>query len=124
MLTQSNAAGATGIGVIRAAADAGKLAIGVDSNQNGVASGHVLTSMIKRVDMAAYEAFMDSRNGKFTPGIRVLGLAEEGVDWVLDEHNASLVDADMKAAVARAREDIVSGRIKVHDYTSNGDCPY
>ena len=119
-----HAAGGTGTGVIQAAADAGKLAIGVDSNQNGMAPGSVLTSMLKRVDVAAYETFMDSKNGDFSSGVRVLGLAEGGVDWALDENNASLVTADMKDAVAAARADIVSGKVVVHDYFSNESCPY
>ena len=119
-----HAAGGTGTGVIQAAADAGKLAIGVDSNQNDMAPGSVLTSMLKRVDVAAYETFMDSKNGNFSSGVRVLGLAEGGVDWALDENNASLVTADMKDAVAAARADIVSGKVVVHDYFSNESCPY
>lgn len=119
-----HAAGGTGGGVIQAAADAGKLAIGVDSNQNGMAPGSVLTSMLKRVDVAAYETFMDAKNGNFSSGVRVLGLAEGGVDWALDDNNASLVTADMKAAVAAARADIVSGKVVVHDYLSDEACPY
>ncbi|MGC6484312.1 MAG: BMP family lipoprotein [Candidatus Puniceispirillales bacterium] len=119
-----HAAGGTGSGVIRAAADAGKLAIGVDSNQNGMAPGSVLTSMLKRVDVAAYETFMDAKNGTFSSGIRVLGLAEGGVDWALDENNASLVTADMKAAVEAAKQDIISGKVSVHDFTTDSNCPY
>ena len=119
-----HAAGGTGGGVIQAAADAGKLAIGVDSNQNGMAPGSVLTSMLKRVDVAAYETFMDAKNGTFSSGVHVLGLAEGGVDWALDENNASLVTADMKAAVAAARADIISGKVVVHDYLSDEACPY
>lgn len=119
-----HAAGGTGGGVIQAAADAGKLAIGVDSNQNGLAPGSVLTSMLKRVDVAAYDTFMDAKNGAFTSGVHVLGLAEGGVDWALDENNASLVSADMKAAVEAAKADIISGKVSVHDYTSDESCPY
>ena len=117
-------AGGTGGGVIQAAADAGKLAIGVDSNQNGIAPGSVLTSMLKRVDVAAYETFIDSKNGVFSAGVHVLGLAEGGVDWALDDNNASLVTADMKAAVEAAKADIISGKVSVHDYTSDESCPY
>ena len=119
-----HAAGGTGSGVIRAAADAGKLAIGVDSNQNGMAPGSVLTSMLKRVDVAAYQTFMDARNGSFTSGVQVLGLAEGGVDWALDDNNASLVTADMKAAVEAAKNDIISGKVVVHDFTTDSNCPY
>ena len=118
-----HAAGGTGAGVIQAAAEAGKLAIGVDSNQNGMAPGSVLTSMLKRVDVAAYETMKDAAEGKFTAGVKILGAAEGGVDWALDENNAKLVDADMKAAVEAARAGIVSGEIKVHDYFSDNACP-
>jgi basic membrane protein A len=119
-----HAAGGTGAGVIQAAADAGKLAIGVDKNQNGMAPGSVLTSMLKRVDVAAYETFRDAKAGKFTSGIVTLGLAEGGVDWALDDNNASLVSADMKAAVEKAKADIIGGAVTVHDYTSDENCPY
>lgn len=119
-----HAAGNTGLGVIRAAADAGKLAIGVDSNQNGIVPGSVLTSMLKRVDVAAYETFTDAKNGRFTAGVRHLGIAEGGVDWALDEHNEHLIDRATKAAIERARADIVSGRVEVHNYESDQNCPY
>ena len=119
-----HAAGGTGLGVIRATADAGKLAIGVDSNQNGLAPGSVLTSMLKRVDVAAYQTFKDAMAGEFSAGIHNLGIAEGGVDWALDEHNQALIDQDMRAAVESARQDILSGTVKVHDYESTSDCPY
>jgi basic membrane protein A len=119
-----HAAGGTGVGVIQAAADAGKLAIGVDSNQNGMAPGSVLTSMLKRVDVAAYETFKDAMNGSFSSGIKVLGVAEGGVDWALDDNNASLITADIKSAVEKARSDILSGKVVVHDFMSDSNCPY
>ncbi len=119
-----HAAGGTGVGVIQAAADAGKLAIGVDSNQNGMAPGSVLTSMLKRVDVAAYETFKDAMDGKFTAGVKILGVAEGGVDWALDDNNATLVTADIRAAVEQARKDILSGKIKVHNYEDTSSCPY
>ena len=119
-----HAAGATGLGVIRAVADAGKLAIGVDSNQNGLAPGHVLTSMLKRVDVAAYQTLKDAMDGKFTAGVVTLGLAEGGVDWAQDEHNAELVSAEVRAAVERAKADIIAGRITVHNYERDSNCPF
>ena len=119
-----HAAGGTGAGVIQAAADAGKLAIGVDSNQNGMAPGSVLTSMLKRVDVAAYNTFIDAYNGKFTSGVNILGVAEGGVDWALDENNASLITADIKDAVESARADILSGKVSVHDFMLDSNCPY
>ncbi len=119
-----HAAGGTGIGVLQAAADAGKLGIGVDSNQNGLHPGSVLTSMLKRVDVAVYKAFEDSKNDAWTSGIQVLGLAEGGVDWALDENNEKLVSAEMKAAIEQAKADIVAGKIEVHDYMSDSSCPF
>ncbi len=118
------AAGGTGVGVYQAAKDAGKLAIGVDSNQNYLHPGTMLTSMLKRVDVAAYATFMDAKNGSWKGGIRVLGLAEDGVGWALDEHNASLITDEMKGAVEAARADIIAGKIKVHDYMADNSCTY
>src|SRR3712207_702411 len=104
-----HAAGGTGIGVLQAAADEGKLGIGVDSNQNYLHPGSVLTSMLKRVDNAVYDAFDDARIGQWTAGVEVLGLKEEGVGWALDEHNQPLVTDEMKAKVEEAAEKIKSG---------------
>jgi basic membrane protein A len=118
------AAGGTGIGVLQAAADAGKLGIGVDSNQNGLQPGKVLTSMLKRVDVAVYNAFSDAKNDSFSYGFSVLGLAEGGVDYAMDDNNAPLVTDDMKAAVEAAKADIIAGKITVHDYMSDNNCPY
>lgn len=117
------AAGGTGIGVIRAAADAGKLSIGVDSNQNHLAPGSVLTSMLKRVDVAAYQTMKDAMSGNFETGVRSLGLAEGGVGWALDENNAALITDDMKNRIEAASADIVAGNIAVHDYRSDSSCP-
>ncbi len=111
------AAGGTGIGVYQAAKDAGKLAIGVDSNQNHIQPGTMLTSMVKRVDVAVYNAFKG-----VTPGFTSLGLKEGGVDYALDEHNAKLVSADMKKKVDAAKADIIAGKIKVIDYMANNAC--
>ena len=110
------AAGGTGIGVYQAAKDAGKLAIGVDSNQNYIHPGTMLTSMIKRVDVAVYESFKAAQDGTWQGGIQILGLAEDGVGWAVDEHNRSLVSDEMEAAVEQARQDIIAGTIQVTDY--------
>ena len=118
-----HAAGGTGRGVLQAAADAGILGIGVDSNQNHLFPGSVLSSMLKRVDVAVYNAFKDGTEGSFSTGINVLGLAEEGVGWALDENNEGLITDDMKMAVQDAAAKIVSGEIQVHDYTSDNTCP-
>ncbi|MFL5136316.1 MAG: BMP family protein [Microvirga sp.] len=118
-----HAAGGTGVGVMRAAADAGKLGIGVDSNQNGMHPGKILTSMVKRVDVATYNAFDQARKGTFKAGVSNLGLAEDGVAWALDDNNKSLITADMKTSADKAAADIKSGTIKVHDYMSDSKCP-
>lgn len=117
-----HAAGGTGIGVLRAAADAGKLGIGVDSNQNMLHPGKVLTSMLKRVDVAAYNSFKAARDGTWKPGVSVLGLKEDGVGWALDDNNKALITPEMKAAADKARADIIAGTVKVHDYMSDSKC--
>ncbi|MEM7238320.1 MAG: BMP family ABC transporter substrate-binding protein [Pseudomonadota bacterium] len=118
-----HAAGGTGLGVIRAAADAGKLAIGVDSNQNAIAPGSVLTSMLKRVDVAAYETFKDAQDGNFSAGVKILGIAEGGVDWAVDENNEPLLTDEIKSAVEVAKAGILSGDIKVYNYEDASNCP-
>ena len=117
------AAGSTGLGVLQAAADAGKFSIGVDSNQNHLHPGSVLTSMLKRVDVAVYNAFMDVKNDKWTTGFNVLGLKEGGVGYAVDENNMKLVSDDMKSSVSKAEADIISGAVTVHDYMSDNTCP-
>ena len=113
------AAGGTGIGVLQTAADEGILSIGVDSNQNHLHPGKVLTSMVKRVDNAVYDAF---KNG-VEPGVKVLDLQAEGVDVAIDENNQQLVTPEMQAAVDDARAKIASGEIAVHDYMTDNTCP-
>ena len=113
------AAGGTGVGVYQAAKDGGKLAIGVDSNQNHLQPGTMLTSMLKRVDVAVYNV-----SKSFAPGVTVLGLKEGGVDYAMDANNAKLVTADMKKRVDAAKADIISGKIKVTDYMADNACKY
>ena len=115
------AAGGTGVGVLQTAADEGILSIGVDSNQNHLHPGKVLTSMLKRVDVAVYNVM--KAGADLEPGVEVLDLAAEGVGYALDENNADLVSDEMKAAVDAAREKIIAGEITVHDYTSDDSCP-
>lgn len=117
------AAGASGIGVLQTAADQGKYSIGVDSNQNYLHPGSVLTSMVKRVDLAVYNAFSDVKNDKFTPGVQALGIKEDGVAWAYDDNNKPLITPEMLAAVEKAKADIISGAVKVHDYMSDNSCP-
>jgi basic membrane protein A len=115
------AAGGTGIGVLQTAADEGILSIGVDSNQNYMHPGKVLTSMLKRVDNAVYEAFKEGVDLK--PGFNVMGLANDGVGYAMDENNATLVTPEMQAAVDAAAAQIKSGELVVHDYMSDNACP-
>jgi basic membrane protein A and related proteins len=111
------AAGGTGTGVYQAAKDAGKFAIGVDSNQNHLHPGTMLTSMVKRVDVAVANAFAGVK-----PGLTVMGLKENGVDAAIDANNAKLVTPEMKAKLDAARADIISGKIKVVDYMAANKC--
>ena len=117
------AAGGTGVGVLQAAADAGIFSIGVDGNQNYMHPGSVLTSMTKRVDNAVYNTFKEGTEGMFKSGIQVLDLSTDGVGYAIDEYNKALISDDVKAAVEDARAKIISGEIKVHDYTSDDSCP-
>lgn len=118
-----HAAGGTGIGVLQAAADNGALGIGVDSNQNGMHPGKVLTSMLKRVDNAVYNAFMDVKNDNWSAGFNVLDLKAGGVDYAMDENNAPLVTAEIKTAVEAAAAGIKDGSIKVHNFMDDSACP-
>jgi len=117
------AAGGTGIGVYQVVADAGKLAIGVNSNQDYLHPGNMLTSMLKRVDLATDRTFTQAKNGTWKPGVQVLGLADDGVGFSVDEFNQKLLTPDILAKADAARKGIIDGSIKVHDYTSDGSCP-
>lgn len=108
-------AGSTNFGVFQAAKDAGKWAIGVDSNQNGLHPGTILTSMVKRVDLAVYEAMISTRNGTWTAGAKSLGLKEDGVSWAVDDNNRALISPAIADAVTKARADIIAAKIKVPD---------
>jgi basic membrane protein A len=113
-----HAAGATGIGVMQAAADAGLLSIGCDSNQDYLHPGSVLTSAVKRVDVAVETVFTDAKNGTWKAGPKVLGLAENGVGYSLDEFNRRLITPEMEKRLDQARADIIAGRISVPEYKS------
>ncbi|MDW6001695.1 BMP family lipoprotein [Vibrio mangrovi] len=118
------AAGGTGLGVYQAAKDAGKFAIGVDSNQNHLQPGTMLTSMVKLVGKAAKESWQEEMAGDWKPGIKSLGLKENSVDWALDQYNQSLITEEMKSYMDTLKADIISGKIKVHDYMSDNTCKY
>lgn len=115
------AAGGTGIGVLQAAADEGILSVGVDSNQNYMHPGKVLTSMLKRVDNAVYEAFKMGTD--LQTGVQVMNLASGGVGYAMDDNNAPLVTAEMQAAVDAAAAEIIAGTRPVHDFMSDNSCP-
>ena len=111
-----HAAGGTGLGVMQAAKDAGRLSIGCDSNQNYLHPGSVLTSAVKRVDVAVYKAFTEAKAGQWKAGQTMLGLSDDGVDYALDEHNRALITPEMEARLKRAKADIISGKLKVSEY--------
>ncbi|UWQ18689.1 BMP family protein [Jannaschia sp. M317] len=115
------AAGGTGIGVLQAAADEGILSIGVDSNQNYLHPGKVLTSMVKRVDNAVFDTF--SNGTDIEAGVISMGLDNDGVGYAMDENNADLVSAEMIEAVEAAKASIIAGDVVVHNFTDDGTCP-
>jgi basic membrane protein A len=108
-----HASGSTGLGVFEAARELHRLAIGVDSDQFHEAPGFILTSMVKRVDTAVFEAIKAVKENRFQPGIQHLGLAEDGVKWVYDDNNKALVPGAVKARVDSLQAEIVAGRIVV-----------
>lgn len=109
------AAGNSGLGVFDAAEEMRKLAIGVDSNQNWVKPGFILTSMIKRVDVAVFNAVKEVAEGRFTGGIHLFGLENDGIGYALDDYNRNLIPQSVLDEVERAKQDIIAGRIKVTD---------
>ncbi|MDQ1523473.1 MAG: basic rane protein [Pyrinomonadaceae bacterium] len=117
------AAGNSGLGAFDAVEQAGKGAdgrathyvIGVDSNQNMVKPGFVLTSMVKRVDNAVYDIVNDVKNKRFQGGIHVFGLDKDGVAFSLDSFNQSLIDPAVLQEVEAARQKIIRGEIQVTD---------
>lgn len=116
------AAGATGFGVLQATTGRHRLGIGVDSNQNHLHPGAILTSMVKRVDVAVHQALRSAADGTWTAGTTVLGLKEGGVGVVIDEHNRALITPPLEEAMKKATDDIVAGRLDVIDYRKAGKC--
>ncbi len=109
------AAGATGLGVFDAAEEKVAFVIGVDSNQNALKPGRVLTSMLKRVDTAVFQIIKDEQNSKFSGGIRSYGLREKGVDYSVDDANRKLIEPYLeKLETLKAK--IIKGEVKVPDY--------
>ncbi|MFC5458413.1 BMP family lipoprotein [Massilia niabensis] len=116
-------AGGSGMGALQMAKEKGKLAIGVDSNQNYLHPGSMLTSMVKRVDLAVYDSFMQVKNGTWKAGVTHKGLKEGGVDWVLDKDNRKVVSPEIEKRVNGVKADIINGKIKVIDYRAASRCP-
>jgi basic membrane protein A len=117
------AAGNSGLGAFDAVeqygrdtnGQANKFVIGVDSNQNMVKPGFVLTSMVKRVDNAVYDVVEEVLDGKFKGGFHVFGLDKDGVAYAMDNNNAGLIPDNVVAKVEEAKKEIVDGKIKVTD---------
>ena len=108
-----HASGSTGLGVFEAARQTGKLAIGVDADQYKEAPGYVLTSMVKRVDNAVFDAIKRVKEKRFKGGIYQYGLAEDGVGYVYDKNNEKMIPADVRARVEVLKQEIIAGRISV-----------
>lgn len=109
-------AGASNSGVFDAAEEFRKKAIGCDSNQNGLKPGVILTSMLKRVDVAVYETVKEMKDGGFQAGTKSFGLSDSGVDYALDAHNDKLVTAPMRKKLEDLKAQIIAGKIQVPDY--------
>jgi basic membrane protein A and related proteins len=117
------AAGNSGLGAFDAVEQYGKdengqarkFVIGVDSNQNGVKPGFVLTSMVKRVDNAVYDVVKEVLAGKFQGGFHAFGLDKDGVAYAMDDNNKGLIPDDVIAKTEEAKRKIVAGEIKVTD---------
>lgn len=110
------AAGASGAGLFDAASTRGLYAIGVDSNQNWIKPGRILTSMLKRVDQAVFQTCKNLKEGKFTAGTHRFGLKNQGSDYALDEHNKTLITGAIKKRVDDLKKEIIAGKIVVPDY--------
>ena len=111
------AAGGSSIGVLQAAKATGQYGIGVDSNQNGLFPGHVLTSLVKRVDIAVYDTLKTSSENRWSPGIKYLGIREGTLDYAVDQHNRQLISETLIDQVAAAKERIINGTIQVEIYS-------
>jgi basic membrane protein A and related proteins len=114
------AAGASNNGLFDAAEETKRYAIGVDSNQNWVKPGLVLTSMLKRVDVAVYEAIAEAQKGKFTAGTKRFGLANKGIDYAVDSYNDKILLKPVRDLAEKLRAEIIAGKIAVPDYYKIG----
>jgi basic membrane protein A and related proteins len=109
------AAGNSGLGAFDAAEQNKRFVIGVDSNQNWVKPGYVLTSMVKRIDNAVYQIVKDRVDGQFKNGVHVYGLENEGIGYAVDQYNEKLLTPEIKEKVEAAKQEIINGKIQVTD---------
>lgn len=112
------AAGASNFGVLKAAEEANRLAIGVDLNQNGLYPGRVLTSMVKRVDFAVHDTLKNYYDKNWSAGLKYLGLKEGALDYAVDQNNRALINEELIEQVATARDRIIDGKIVVESYSA------
>jgi basic membrane protein A and related proteins len=110
------AAGASGLGVYDAAEERKEFAIGVDSNQDWVKPGFILTSMLKRVDLAVFNVIEHAQAGKFTAGLKRFGLADKGVDYAVDQYNEKILPESIRKRADELKAEIIAGKIVVPDY--------
>ncbi len=114
------AAGASGSGVFDAAEEKRKFAIGVDSNQNWMKPGVILTSMMKRVDVAVFDTIKEAKDGQFQSGSFRFGLKNKGVDYAVDSHNDKVLTADIRKKAQELKSQIIQGQIQVPDFYKKG----
>jgi basic membrane protein A len=110
------AAGASGLGVFDAAEERKKFAIGVDSNQDWMKPGLILTSVLKRVDLAVFNVIQEAQAGKFTAGLKRFGLADKGVDYSVDQYNEKVLPESVSRRADELKAEIIAGKIVVPDY--------
>lgn len=108
--------GASTSGVFDAAEEKAKFAIGVDSNQNWVKPGRILTSMLKRVDVAVFKTCQEASQGKFQAGVQHYGLQDQGIDYAVDQHNEKVLTAEHRKKLDALKAEIIAGKIQVPDY--------
>ena len=111
-----SAAGASGTGTFDAAEERKKYAIGVDSNQDWTKPGLILTSMLKRVDLAVFDVIQEAQAGKFTAGTKRFGLADKGVDYSVDQYNEKILPESVRKRADELKAEIIAGKIVVPDY--------
>ena len=116
------AAGASGLGVFEAAEQSRAYAIGVDANQNGLSSGRILSSLLKRIDIITYQLLKRAAEGQKVSRYLLAGVREGAFDWIIDEHNLDFINLAVKNAMDRAKAEIASGKTRVQKYRSSDLC--